>query len=192
MPSRPRSSARPPDLSAPVLEKAALEYLGRYASSSAQLRQVLMRRVRRAQMLGAGDTATAVTAIDALVQRYIAAGLLDDRRFAEAQAASLQRRGTSQHFIRRRLAAKGIAREFVEEAVADLAENQGAGDLAAACALARRRRLGPYRAPGTRGANRKRDLAALARAGFSLEIARRVLAAKDPEALDRLSRGEEC
>src|SRR5260370_81052 len=61
----------------------------------------------------------------------------------------------------------------------------------AACVLARGRRLGPYGAAGTRREFRQKDLAALARAGFSLDVARRVLAARDPDALDRLMRGLE-
>ena len=44
----------------------------------------------------------------------------------------------------------------------------------AAHALARRRKLGPYR-PGERSAYREKDLAALARAGFSFGIAREVI-----------------
>lgn len=65
------------------------------------------------------------------------------------------------------------------------------GELAAACALVRRRRLGPYRPAGTRAAHRQKDLAALARAGFSLDMARKVLAAGNPEALERLLRESE-
>jgi len=49
-------------------------------------------------------------------------------------------------------------------------------DLAAACRFARRRRLGPYR----RGAaDRQRELAAFARAGFDRRTAERVLACPD-------------
>ncbi|HUK09722.1 MAG TPA: RecX family transcriptional regulator [Stellaceae bacterium] len=180
-----------PDLSEAAIERAALHYLERFAASSEQLRRVLLRRVKRATMLGAESTEGARARIDALIARYLSAGLLDDRRFAESQAGSLQRRGTSQRRIRQRLAAKGVAAEFADAALADLAERAETGELASAAALVRRRRLGPYRAPGARAEHRQKDLAALARAGFSLSTARQVLAAATPEALDALTRGED-
>jgi regulatory protein len=46
--------------------------------------------------------------------------------------------------------------------------------MAAAHALARRKRLGPYRT-GDRAAFREKDLAAFARAGFGFAIARRIV-----------------
>ncbi|HUN47837.1 MAG TPA: regulatory protein RecX [Stellaceae bacterium] len=186
--SRRRSA---PGITPAALENAALHYLQRYAASSAQLRRVLRRRVLRASMAGEVDTAAAHAAIDGLVERYLAAGLLDDRRYAEAQAQSLGRHGTSRHRIRQRLAAKGVDAELVEDALRVAAEESGASDLAAACILARRKRLGPYRKTGDRAAHRQKDLAALARAGFSLAIARRVLSAPDIEAVERLARGDE-
>ena len=51
-------------------------------------------------------------------------------------------------------------------------------------ALARRRRLGPFRAEAERADRRHRDLAAMARAGFALAVARKVIDAADVAALD--------
>lgn len=186
--SRRRSA---PGIDAATLERAALHYLQRYSASSAQLRRVLRRRVLRAARLETVDAETAHAEIDKLVERYLAAGLLDDRRYAEGQAGSLGRRGASRHRIRQRLAAKGVDADVVEDALQAVAEESGTGDLAAACILARRRRLGPYRKTGDRAAHRQKDLASMARAGFSLAIARRVLGAPDTEAVERLLRGEE-
>jgi regulatory protein len=78
---------------------------------------------------------------------------------------------------------------LIKQALADLA-GAGAGDLAAACALVRRRRLGPLRPKELRERHFMRDLGALARAGFALDIARRVLACGGEAALDRLARGD--
>jgi len=180
-----------PDLSERALENAALHYLQRFAASSEQLRRVLMRRLKRAALAGAEDADEARPRIEALIARYLEAGLLDDRRFAEAQAAGLQRRGASRHRIRQRLAAKGVAAEHADAALAELGVRPDTSELAAAAALVRRRRLGPYRAAGSRAEHRRKDLATLARAGFSLSTARRALAADSPEAIERLIRGEE-
>ena len=70
-------------------------------------------------------------------------------------------------------------------------DEAGGSELAAACALVRRRRLGPYRAEGARAEWRQKDLATLARAGFGLDLARRVLAAATAEALEAMARGDE-
>ncbi|MGH7089381.1 MAG: regulatory protein RecX, partial [Stellaceae bacterium] len=74
----------------PALERAALDYLGRYASSAENLRRVLLRRLARA---GGVAPAEAKRDIDAIVARYLAAGLLDDAAYAAHQAARLRRRG---------------------------------------------------------------------------------------------------
>jgi regulatory protein len=175
-----RASRRPPAIDRAALERAALDYLARYASSSENLRRVLMRRIMRAtQDRAARQAAAAIVA--AIVAQYLASGVLDDALYAAQQAASLRRRGLSTEAIRARLREKGLARESIDATLAT-----GPGDLAAACALVRRRRLGPFRAPEARAAARDRDLGALARAGFALDLARRVLAAKDEAALEQL------
>jgi regulatory protein len=171
-------AALPPDLSS--LEQAALHYLERYANSAAGLRRVLRRRVQKAARLGQGEAKDGNALIETVLGRLAKSGLLDDGRYAEFRAASLARRGGSLSIIRRDLRARGVAAELIEAAVAALKRETGGGtsdetDLAAALALAKRRRLGPFRSPGVRAANRMRDLAALGRAGFAYDIARQVI-----------------
>ena len=59
-------------------------------------------------------------------------------------------------------------------------DQDDAAELEAAKALARRRRLGPWRHPAERAARREKDLAAMARAGFRLDAARQVIDADGP------------
>ena len=181
----------PPPLTADAFERAALHYLERYASSAANLRRVLMRKAKRAARRQGGGTEAVAGLIEDIVARYLHAGLLDDAAYAAQQAASLRRRGTSRHAIRGRLATKGVALEHIDAALAALDTEADESDLAAAGALARRRRLGPYRPAAARAAYRQKDMAAMARAGFSLETAQRVLAAADPDALEAML-GEEA
>jgi len=111
--------------------------------------------------------------------------LLDDDAYAAARATSLSRRGDSLRAIRARLMAKGVAGEVVASAVGSLQELGPDPDLAAACAFARRRRLGPFRRAAS---DRARELAAFARAGFSRRVAVAVLACADEEAVAALAR----
>ena len=85
--------------------------------------------------------------IEAVLARLRAAGYLDDDRYAAAKARSLAGRGRSQAAIRATLARKGVGRETATAAVAALREEGPDPEFAAAVALARRRRLGPWRAP---------------------------------------------
>ncbi len=177
--------ARTPRKATPqTLENAALFYLGRFASSSENLRRVLMRRVERSARLHDTDRDEGRVAVDRIVARFQASGLVDDAAYAGSRAATLHRRGVSRRGIRARLMEKGVAPDDIDGALAGLAETAGNTDFAAAVNLARRRRLGPYRPLAARAEMREKDLAALARAGFSYDIARRVVEAETAEDLD--------
>ncbi len=181
---------KPKPVTAVRLEKAALVYLGRYASSAQNLRRVLLRRLKRAK-LASDDPAygAALGWIEQLLARLTANGLIDDRSYAEAQAASLRRRGLARGAIGRRLGVKGVGREQIAAALATLETGPGDADLLAALVLARRRRLGPFRATSERRARRGRDLAALGRAGFGYRIAQKVIDATDPDELEAEAKG---
>ena len=158
----------------------------RYATSAENLRRVLIRRARRHSPEAAQQAAVL---IEAIVTRYRESGLLDDAAYAAGRLESLHRRGDSLKAIRARLAAKGVPAAVAADAISGLRDRAPDLDLAAACVFARRRRLGPFR----RGAaDRQRELATFARAGFSRRIAEAVLACADIEAVEALALGEPC
>src|SRR5213592_5304552 len=127
-----------------LLEKWALAYLERFASSVENLRRVLRRRVRR--RLRDDEAVRAADAlIDALVVRYRDAGLIDDAAYAAGRARARLARGQSLRRIAAGLMAKGVGAEDRAAALQALRETAPDPDLAAACAFARRRRLGPFR-----------------------------------------------
>jgi len=174
--SSKRGGARraPPPLDRTRLERSALAYLERYASSSANLRRVLLRKAQRSCEHHGGDPGEAETLVDDVVRALGQRGLVDDRAFARGLWRRLRRRGSSALKIRASLIERGVRAEVADEVLG--AEAREEGDLMAACRYARRRRIGPYRGgDGERSERRERDLAALARAGFSLEVALRVL-----------------
>ncbi|MGE0667780.1 MAG: RecX family transcriptional regulator [Sphingomonadales bacterium] len=136
---------------------------------------MLWRKVERRGLADGVDQATARGWIDAIAERFLALGLLDDEAYARARAATLRRRGKPGRVIRQALAAKGIAHATAADAVATLPGDADDPDLEAAVAFARRKRLGPYGAAGAGEERRRKELAAFARAGFSYGVARRVL-----------------
>jgi regulatory protein len=129
-------------------------------------------------------------AIEALLDDLERLGLLDDAAFALGRARSLAAKGRPPRRIARELAAKGVSRTLIDDALHRLAaergETQAALELDAAVAFARRRRLGPFGPSGEAAKPREKALAAFARAGFTLEAARRVLDAP-PAELDQVS-----
>ncbi len=187
--------AAPAPVDRALLERWALAYLERYASSAENLRRVLQRRVwRRARGDDAGDGAgdgardgeASGALIDALVARYRATGLIDDAAYAAGRARSGLARGRSPRRIAAGLAAKGVGAEDAAAALAALGEDGADPELAAACAYARRRRLGPFRRGPGGTEERRRELAAFARAGFGRRTAEAVLACKDAAAVAAL------
>ena len=171
---------------AALIERWALGYLERFASSAENLRRVLRRRARR--RLGADEPPSTelLAAIDALVTRYCATGLIDDAIYAAARARVRLRRGQSLRTIRASLAAKGVGAEDAAAAIRALGETAADPELVAACVFAKRRKLGPYRR--TVDADRTRELAAFARAGFGRRAATAVLGCVDENAVDELLR----
>jgi regulatory protein len=181
----PPSRKPPRAITADYLDKAALFYLERYASSAENLARVLMRRVEKAARAGISDREEGRALVAALVERCRASGLLDDRTYAEGRAKTLLRQGRPRAAIRRRLAAKGVGADAIDAAIGSLVEESVDPDLSAAIAFARRRRVGPYRLKD-RANFRDRDLAALGRAGFSYDLARKVVAAETPDQLEAM------
>ncbi len=182
---------KPRRIDAAYLERAALHYLERFSASADSLRRVLMRKIDRAARESGDDPTIGAALVEPLIARFLELGFLDDQRYAELKAQGLFRRGTSRRVIRATLQQKGVDTDHVEAALAAVHDEAGGGDIdmQAAVKLARRRRLGPFRIDdAVRQQKCAKDMAALARAGFALDIVRRVILAKS---VDDLEDGED-
>lgn len=170
----PGAQKKPRKVSPRYLENAALHYLKRYAATVSQLKRVLLRKVDRSLRFHGGDRAEALQWVDALTDKLIRNGLINDQAYAGQKAQSLRASGRSARVIAQKLRMKGVAPEIVSqklaEATAEVSED------AAARIWARKKRLGPFRRDAqSRQENRQRDLAALARAGFSFATAKKII-----------------
>ena len=176
-------------ITAKYLQNAAAFYLERYPSTAEGLRRVLNRRVRRAQMLEAPVMENVKQAIEAVVAKFVDAGVIDDKAFAQTKARALHRRGTSTRLTRRKLQIAGVDGDTLDQAMVGLDQeldtNPRQREWRAAAALARRRKLGPYRLKD-RKEKRDRDLAAMARGGFDYQLAKKIIDAVDVDALDEM------
>ena len=188
-PANPSSPRVPPIRPAPdaaSLHEAALNYLARYATTEAGLRQVLHRRIDAWARQAAGEddvrerASAAKASVGGVIARLVELGLLNDAAFAETRARGLALSGRSHRAIAARLMAKGIAPEHARAVLPE-------GELVSALILARKRRIGPFRIAA---ADHARELGVLARAGFPRDVAMRALAmpAEEAEAAIREAR----
>jgi regulatory protein len=165
------------------LQNAATFYLERYPATAQGLRRILQRRVAKARLLEAPVMDNVEQAIDAIVAKFVGVGAIDDKAFAQTKARALHRRGASERLTRRKLTLAGIDGDTLEHALAgldrELDSDPAEREWRAALALARRRRLGPFRRAEDRLDHRERDLAAMARAGFDYDLARKVIDSKE-------------
>jgi regulatory protein len=166
------------------LMNKAVHYLGRYTASQQRLREVLRRFAVR--KLVSHDGADVARAIDTVVGECVRLGYVDDTAFALTKARSKRRGGRSALAIRRSLQEHAIDPDLVDEALAAADEESTDGELVAALRHAARRRLGPYATRQGDAATRQRHLASLARAGFTLGIARQVMDLEDADSAEQL------
>lgn len=161
MPQRPPRRPRPP-IDQARLEELALSYVGRFATTRAKLASYLSRKLRERGW--SGDRAPDV---EALVERHVRTGLIDDAAYAMAKAEALGRRGYGANRVRQQLRVAGISEEDGGDAL-----DHAAGEAAtAALRFAQRRRFGPFAAKGAEPAQRQKQIAAMVRAGHPLRLA---------------------
>jgi regulatory protein len=169
-----------PDLSREErwMRRSALHYLGQHSTSVANLRQVLRRRARR--KLSPDVEAEAM--IERTIDYCSRNGFVDDTAFVEARIHAGRSRGFSMRRIGAALKAKGVDGALVSQAFA--AEDRDITEDKAAARLAQRRRIGPWRRLD-REYDREKEIAILARGGFAISVARRIVTG-DPTEIEAL------
>jgi len=141
----------------------ALFYLGRYSATRARLSRYLQKRFEELPKHEREE------ALERVLDRVEALGIINDREYAERRIQSLRAKGKSRRAIERDLFEKGVARSLVEEL---LRRSTADDERLSALIFIRARRLGPFR---RRERAFEKELGALGRAGFSYGIAREVL-----------------
>lgn len=153
---------RPP-LDRAALERLALRYVERFATTRGRLTAYLNRKIRERGWQEDAPPADA----QGLADRFAELGYIDDRAFAEARATAMGRRGLGARRIREKLRFDGVEQGDAE-AVAPVID---ADVEASALAFARRKRIGPYARDVAEPRERERQVAAMVRAGHAPALA---------------------
>jgi regulatory protein len=171
-PQRPRPPLEPADL-----ERFALRYVERYATTRARLADYLKRKIRERGWAGTESPDTA-----ALAERMAELGYIDDRAFAEARAGAMGRRGLGARRVNQALRHAGIESEDAEAVAPTIEADAGASALT----YARRRRIGPFSHEPADRPLRQKQLAAMLRAGHAFDLARRIVRMEPGESVETL------
>ncbi len=153
------------------LRNITLYYLARFDASADKVRAMLKRRIAKTISAGLPVPPETPQWIENIITDMRHLGYLNDTRYAENQIRLLTNQGKSTRFIILKLKEDGID-EYTIRSLLTAADTSD-GDQARR--FVKRKKIGPYRPPEQRLMYRQKDLAALARAGFSYETAREAL-----------------
>jgi regulatory protein len=145
----------------------ALAYVARFSTTAVKLERYLQRKIRERGWAGEGAPELALVP---LIERCVASGYVDDEGFARAKAAGLLRRGFGARRVREALSEAGVADD-----VRQVVRPTETAARRAALTLARKRRFGPFGSAPLDKPLREKQIAAMLRAGHSVDSARRVV-----------------
>ena len=167
--------SRPP-LDSRRLEEIALRYVGRYATTRAKLRAYLSRKLRER-----GWSEAREPDLDALANRFCELGYVDDAAYALAKSQALSSRGYGKRRLSEKLKLAGVSQEDSGEA----RDHADAHAVDAALRFAQRRKIGPFSAGVPHDPKRReKAIAAMVRAGHSLDLARAIMRLEPGEQVD--------
>jgi regulatory protein len=160
-------------LSERYLRNAGEYYLNRFPASSAHFLIVMTRKIDKSCRDHPDQTReTWITHVRDVVTPYFEnLGLLNDDLYSKAVFNSLKNKGYSAAKIKSRMIQKSISSDHINECL-----NDGFKDSEAVEIFARKKRIGKYRpTPYANHSEKQKDLGKLARAGFSYDLAMRIL-----------------
>ena len=183
-PENKRRGKVPKKINETYLHNAGLYYLERYAASSNHFRTVMLRKVKRSCMHHTDQNYDeCAKLVNDLIRKFEASGLLNDDLYISSAVASFRRKGISKRMIVQKLIMKGVDAETAQTYLSNHDRNQHEGsaeaELKAAAIFCRKKKLGCFASANTPDTDKQ--LAKLARAGFSFDTAKKVLNLKEDE-----------
>lgn len=185
---RPRKPVEP---TPKWLRDQALRYLNRFPATSRKMAQHLFNKAAPQREHFDLPEEKLKEDIAKVVEDMIKAGFINDSEFAASKARIMARQGRSVAQIGLKLQEMEFSDNDQSDALDALGDDRQALDRRAAARFVKRRRFGPYKPEETRAERRNKELASLARQGFSFDVATLVIDAESVDVIETIIYGEE-
>ena len=149
------------------LVKYAINYLSKYSSSKTNLERVLRNKIRRTN-IEKKEKFTLYNSIPEIIKKLEKNNFLNDYNYTTSKINLLISNGKSKIFIKNYLLKKGIDKKLSSEIFAELNEKDSNWEIKSARTFARKKNF-------KNNNNNEKNLSKMARAGFSYEIAKKIL-----------------
>lgn len=156
------------------LNNITLFYLERFEASSQKTKKMLERRIQKEALKGNIIPDNINQLIDEVIKKMVDLGYINDERFIQNQIRRLSNSGKSKSFILNKLKQDGLSPSLISNYLNIFDEETSSSDLTRANNWLKKHKKGQFRSKDASLFYQK-DLAALARAGFSYEIAKTAL-----------------
>ncbi|WP_288900586.1 RecX family transcriptional regulator [uncultured Sneathiella sp.] len=185
---RPRKPVEP---TPKWLRDQALRYLNRFPATSRKMAQHLFNKAAPQREHFDLPEEKLKEDIAKVVEDMIKAGFINDSEFAASKARIMARQGRSVAQIGLKLQEMEFSDNDQSDALDALGDDRQALDRRAAARFVKRRRFGPYKPEEIRAERRNKELASLARQGFSFDVATLVIDAESVDVIETIIYGEE-
>ncbi len=160
-----RPARRPvPPLDRAALDRLALRYVERFATTRGKLAAYLIRKIRERGYDGDPPDPAEIA------ERFAELGYVNDRLYAESKAAAMARRGLGARRVGEALRHAGVQADDAEAVAPQIDARTGQS----AIDFARRKRIGPFAAEPADRERVAKHVAAMVRAGHAPALAWRI------------------
>ena len=169
-----RNKRKPLKVTVEEMRNFAFAYVEKYAPSKQQLKTYLLKKYLKTSVPNIKKQ-DVTNLIDIVLSDLEKSKFINDKFYSESKAKSMIQRGSSINKIRNYLIGKGINSEYIKETVNKIHDDNSDQDFFSAIKLCKKKRIGPARTEDNRSLFYKKDIAILARSGFSYELSKKIL-----------------
>ena len=150
------------------LVKYAINYLSKYSSSKTNLERILKNKIRRTNIEKKAKY-TLYNAIPEVIKKLEKNNFINDYNYSTSKVNIFISNGKSKTFIKNYLFKKGIDEKLSSEIFSELDEQDSSWEIRSARTFARKKNF------HKNNNNNEKNLSKMARAGFSYEVAKKII-----------------
>lgn len=156
------------------IRKFSFSYIEKYAPSRQQLKIYLLKKFMNSSNFTINKSELN-NLIDLVISDLEKNKFVSDKYYSDTKTKKFLLKGYSINKIRNYLYNKGINKEYIDESISKVNNEDKDQDFFSAIITCKKRRIGPNREEDNRTIYFKKDLSILARSGFNYETSKKVL-----------------